>query len=184
MSTVIISEHSRSGLVDDEPLYEIINGQRVDLPPMSILASQVSSLLMVELGVFVRLKRPGMVLTETLLRLPLPDDRNRRPDLAYVSNERMAAARSQPGSDNAWDIVPELMVEVISPHDLAEDILERLDDYWAAGTRLVWVVYPTSRLIYVYEARRQVKILGEGDQLEGGDVLPGLRIDITSLFPA
>ncbi len=120
---------------------------------------------------------------ETLFRLPLPVDRNRRPDLAFVSAQRIAAAPSQPGSDNAWAIVPELMVEVVSPHDLAEEIVERLNEYWAAGTQLVWVIYPTYRQVYVHESPLQVRILGEAADLEGGGVLPGLRIPIASLFP-
>src|SRR5207249_4160142 len=117
-----------------------IDGQRVELPPMSILASRVASRLFGSLVHHLFGKSLGEALTETLIRLPLPVGRNRRPDLAFVSAERVAQAPPQPGSDNAWDIVPELMVEVVSPHDLAEEIMERLGEYWAAGARLVWVV--------------------------------------------
>jgi Uma2 family endonuclease len=167
----------------DEPLFEIIDGQRVELPPMSILASRVASRLFTHLGHFLIESPLGEALTETLVHLPLPVDRNRRPDVAFVSAPRIAQAPAQPGSDNAWDIVPELMVEVISPHDLAEEIMERLGEYWSAGAKLVWVVYPTQRLVYVYEGPRQVRILGEADELDGGKVLPGLRIPIGSLSP-
>ena len=168
---------------DDEPLYEIIDGQRVELPPMSILANRVASRLMGKLGLFLDGNPLGEALMETLVRLPLPVDRNRRPDLAFVSAQRIAEAPPQPGSDNAWDIVPELMVEVVSPHDLVGEIMERLDEYWAAGTQLVWVVYPTQQIVHVYESPRQVRILGAAEELEGGSVLPGLRIVIASLFP-
>jgi Uma2 family endonuclease len=168
---------------DDEPLYEIIDGQRVELPPMSILASRVASRLLRKIGYFLEGNLLGEALTETLVRLPLPVDRNRRPDVAFVSAQRIAQAPPQPGSENAWDIVPELMVEVVSPSDKAEEIMDRLDEYWAAGTKLVWIVYPTHRLVYVYESPRQVRILGAADELDGGGVLPGLRISIASLFP-
>jgi hypothetical protein len=47
----------------------------------------------------------------------------------------------------------------------------------------MWVVYPTQRLVYVYDAPRRVRILGETDELDGGVVLPGFRIPIASLFP-
>ncbi len=100
---------------DDEPLYEIIDGLRVELPPMSILAGRVASRLMGKLGIFLDGNPLGEALMEVLVRLPLPVDRNRRPDLAFVSAQRIAEAPPQPGSDNAWDIVPELMVEVVSP---------------------------------------------------------------------
>jgi Uma2 family endonuclease len=171
------------GRLQDEPLYEILDGQRVDLPPLGILASRVASRLMGYLGQHVLGNSLGEALTETLIHLPLPVDRNRRPDLAFVSAQRIAQAPPQPGSDNAWDILPELMVEVVSPHDLAEEVMERLDEYLTAGAQLVWIVYPVQRLVYVYESPRQLRILGEQDDLDGGAVLPGLRIPIAPLFP-
>jgi Uma2 family endonuclease len=167
---------------EDKPLFEIIDGQTVELPPMSILASRVASRLISKLGAFLETNPRGEALTETLVRLPLPVDRNRRPDVAFVSAERIAQAPPQPSSENAWDVVPELMVEVISTHDLVEEIMERQGEYWSAGAKLVWVIYPNQRLVHVYTGPRQVKILGESDELDGGDVLPGLRIPVTSLF--
>jgi Uma2 family endonuclease len=136
-----------------------------------------------ELGQFLVANPLGEVLGHLLVRLALPVDRCRRPDVAFVSAQRIAQASSQPGSDEAWNLVPELMVEVVSPTDLAEEIVERLEEYWAAGAQLIWVVYPTQRLVYVYESPRQVSILGVADEMEGGSVLPGLRIAISSLFP-
>src|SRR5947209_6062061 len=97
--------------VDDPPLFEILDGQIVELPPMSILAIRVASRLMGKLGSHLEANPLGEALMETLVRLPLPADRNRRPDLAFVSAQRIVQAPPQPGSDNAWDIVPELMVE-------------------------------------------------------------------------
>jgi Uma2 family endonuclease len=186
MTIAASSTVQRSGVLErseGEALFEIIDGQRVELPPKSILASRVASRLMGQLGHFLIGNPLGEALMETLVRLALPVDRNRRPDVAFVSAQRIAQAPPQPGSDNAWDIVPELMVEVVSPHDLAEEIMERLDEYWAAGVQLVWVVYPTQRLVYVYESPRQLRILGPADELEGGSVLPGFRVAIASLFP-
>jgi Uma2 family endonuclease len=100
------------------------------------------------------------------------------------SSQTIAAAPAQQGSENAWAVLPELMGEVISPNDIAEEIMERINEYFAAGTKLVWVVYPTQRLVYVYESPRQVRSLGEADELDGGVVLPSFRIAIASLFPA
>lgn len=169
--------------LDDENHYEIIDGQRVELPPKSILASRVTNNIHIQLGYHLIGNPVGEALMETLLRLPLSVDRNRRPDVAFVSAKAIAAAPSQPGSDNAWAVLPELMVEVVSPHDIAEEIIEKINEYFAAGTKLVWIVYPTQRLLYVYESPRQVRILSETDELDGGVVLPGFRIRIGSLFP-
>ncbi len=179
-----VPRSQQQGRSDDEPLYEIIDGQRVELPPMSILASRVASNLQGQLVHHLLGNPVGEALMETLFRLPLPVDRNRRPDVAFVSARSIDQAPAQPGSDNAWAVLPELMVEVVSPNDLAEDIIERLNEYFAAGTKLVWIVYPTQRLVYVHESPRQVRILGAAEALDGGIVLPDFRIPIASVFPA
>jgi Uma2 family endonuclease len=168
----------------DEPLFEIIDGQHVEMPLMSILASRVASRIVSKLAYHLEGNPVGEAMAETLFRLPLPVDRNRRPDVAFVSGKVIAEAPSQPGSDNAWAVLPELMVEVVSRHDIAEEIAERLNEYFSAGTKLVWVVYPTQRLLYVYESPRQVRILSESEELDGGSVLPAFRIPIATLFPA
>jgi Uma2 family endonuclease len=185
MTAVIAATLPRTRPQGDEyePLFEIIDGQRVELPPMSILASRVASRLHVQLGHFLIANPLGEPLVETLLHLPLPVDRNRRPDVAFVSAQRIAQAPPQPGSDNAWDIIPELMVEVVSPNDLAEEIMERIGEYFAAGTRLMWVIYPTQRLVYIYESPHQIRVLSDTGELDGGAVLPGFRVPVASLFP-
>jgi Uma2 family endonuclease len=187
MTTVVDPSVQKPGTQangDDQPLFEIIDGQRVELPPMSILASRVASRLQGNLVHHLLDKPIGEALMETLFRLPVPADRNRRPDVAFVSSKTVANAPPQPGSANAWDVLPELMVEVVSPHDIAEDIMERIDEYFTAGIKLMWVVYPTQRLIYVYDSPRQVRILGEADQLDGSTILPEFRIPVASLFPS
>ena len=171
------------GRDEDELFFEIIDGQRVELPLPSILSSRVLSELQCALGSYVVGNRLGEVLGLMLFRLPLPGNRNRRPDVAFVSAQTIAQAPPQFGWEDAWAVLPDLMVEVVSPHDLAEDIIERINEYFSAGTKLMWVIYPTLRLIYIYESPFQVRILRESDDLDGGTVLPGFRIPIASLFP-
>jgi Uma2 family endonuclease len=169
--------------LEDEHLYEIIDGQRVELPPTCILASRVTNNILGHMFHYLLGNPVGLALMETLFRLPLPVDRNRRPDVAFISAKTIAETPAQPGSDNAWAILPDLMVEAVSPHDIAEEIIDKISEYFSAGTKLVWVVYPTQRLIYVYESPRQVRILCETDELDGGVVLPGFRIRLGALFP-
>jgi Uma2 family endonuclease len=187
MITVIEPSEQKPGIPasgDDQPLFEIIDGQRVESLPMSILGNRVASKLHAHLGRHVLDNQVGEALMETLFRLPLAADRNRRPDVAFVSAKTIAQAPHQPGSENAWAVLPDLMIEVVSPHDVAEDIMERINEYFTAGVKSIWIVYPTQRLIYIYESPRQVRILGEADELHGGIVLPDFRIPIASLFPA
>jgi Uma2 family endonuclease len=168
---------------DSEGLYEIINGERVELPPMSAYATIVSSRLVQKLGGFAAATNLAEVVGETLFRLPLEQNRNRRPDVAVVTYARWPIDRPISYTDNAWNVVPDMAVEVLSPNDLADEIMQKLLEYFQAGVRVVWVVYPQQRLVYVYESLTQVYGRTYGDELDGGSVLPGLRLPLTDLFP-
>ena len=39
--------------------------------------------------------------------------------------------------------------------------------------RLVWVVYPEQRQVYIYDSPTQIRVLTTDDTLDGGTVLPG-----------
>jgi Uma2 family endonuclease len=135
------------------------------------------------LYVFASTHPRGRPYPEMLFRLPLNGSRNRRPDVAFVTFERWPKDRVMPLTDNAWDVVPDLAVEVISPTDLVYELMQKIAEYFQAGVRLIWVVYPPERLVYVYEALTQVRILTLADELDGGAVLPGFRLPVAKLFP-
>jgi Uma2 family endonuclease len=167
----------------NDELYEIIDGRRVELPPMSAYASRIAFEVARQVGNFGEAKDLGVAVTESLFHLTLPVDRNRRPDAAFVSYERWAKGRRMVRRDNAWDVVPELAVEVISPTDLAEDLFDKIDEYFRAGVRLVWVINPGLRLIFVYDSITSVHGLTQSDVLDGGTVLPGFRVPVAAFFP-
>jgi Uma2 family endonuclease len=168
----------------DPPLYEVLDGRRVEMPPMSYHAVKVASRLMFALNVFARAHGLGEAVTEALFRLPLPQDRDRhrRQDVAFVSFARWPQDRPDDYADNAWDVVPDLAVEVVSPHDVVDDQTQKLVEYFQAGVRQVWVVHPRQRLVYVFDSLTQVRGLTGGDDLDGAPLFPGLRLRLADLF--
>src|SRR4051812_30175423 len=95
-----------SSFVEDEPLFEIIDGQKVELPPMSAYANQLAGRLVKKMMIFAEPRQLGEVLPETLFELPEPVSRNRRPDIAFVSYDRWPAEKKAPEDENAWPVVP------------------------------------------------------------------------------
>jgi len=55
-------------------------------------------------------------------------------------------------------------------------------EYFAAGTRLVWVIHPRTRTVHVYRSPRGVRVLAEEDALRGDDVLPGFSTPVRRCF--
>jgi Uma2 family endonuclease len=78
--------------------------------------------------------------------------------------------------------VPELVVEVVSPNDLAESLVVKVKEYLDGGVQMVWVVYPIPGWIHVYESLHRVRGLTVADDLDGGTVLPGFVLPLRELF--
>jgi Uma2 family endonuclease len=167
---------------EDERLYEVVDGERRELEPRGAFETALASALACYLGPFALQHKLGLVVMGTLFVLDAQRNLKRRPDVAFVSYPRWPD--DQVPRAEAWDVVPDLAVEVISPTNLAEEIDEKLTDYFAAGVRLVWVLFPGSGRVYVYQSPEQVTGLDRSDELNGGDVLPGFRLPIAALFEA
>ncbi|MBI1830480.1 MAG: Uma2 family endonuclease [Planctomycetes bacterium] len=166
----------------DEPLYEIIDGRRVEMPPMSAFACLLANYLAREMMLHVHQFKLGRVVVDVLLHLALPVDRNRRPDVAFVSYERWAKDRPVDPDANAWDVVPNLAVESISPTDLIDELTQKIDEYFRAGVELVWVIHPKQRRLDVYDSPTSIRVLTINDVLDGGNVLPQFRLALQELF--
>jgi Uma2 family endonuclease len=103
--------------------------------------------------------------------------------VAFVSYKRWPKGRAWPHTD-PWPVVPDLAVEVVSPNDLAEDLRIKVSEYFKAGVQQVWIVYPKLALVDVYESATAMRVHGRTDELDGGSILPGLRLPVASLFEA
>lgn len=166
---------------DSEGLFEIVNGERREIPRMGFFAGTLASLLAYHLNTHGLQQKLGLAVVEVLFRI-LPQQPSRRPDVAFVRYERWPVT-AFPTSDPAeLEAIPNLAVEVVSPSNAAEEIEDKLKDYFDAGVELVWVIYPRHRRIYVYSTPTEIRLLGEADELDGGKVLPGFKLGIATLF--
>jgi Uma2 family endonuclease len=178
---LLTSENDAALLVQDEPLYEIVDGQRVDLPPMSVYTTWLASRLQSRLGSYVEEHELGTCVMEMLFILDAERNLRRRPDVAFVSADRWPLDREIPTTGD-WAIVPDLAVEVISPNDLFQDVILKLCEYFHYGVRLAWAIIPEAQQVYVYDSPTQVRILTVRDTLTGSMILPGFHLPLASLF--
>jgi Uma2 family endonuclease len=165
----------------DDALYEVVDGQFVELMKMSALSAMVATDLAGEMRNFAKTHVLGRVVTEALF--PIPNRRHqRRPDVAFISYARWAVDRPVPPSD-PWPVVPDLAVEVVSPTDILDKLLKKVEAYLRAGVREVWVISPVARRVLVFPAAGNARILSVGDHLDGGEILPGFRLPLEQLLP-
>ncbi len=108
-------------------------------------------------------------------------DKIRRPDATFVRRERFSPEHYREGF---LTIRPDLVVEVISPNDIATEVDEKIEEYLAAGVPLVWEVNPDLRMVKVHRKDGTVSKLHASDEITGEDVLPGFRHRVVEFFPA
>ncbi len=81
-----------------------------------------------------------------------------------------------------WPGAPDLAVEVVSPNDLYTEVSEKVAEWLQAGSGMVVVVNPRSQQVFVHLSPNEVRVLGVGDTLEGGEVVPGWQLPVGELF--
>jgi Uma2 family endonuclease len=169
-----------SAALDGDILYEVINGEIVELAPMGIYETWIASLLTVQLQNFVA-KKYGRSVMEPLFDFTRTLGRKRRPDVAFVSYDRWPREKQVPRTE-AWDVVPNLAVEVVSPTNTADDVIDKLAEYFQVGVERVWVIYPSQQQVYVYSSPTEVKVLAASETLTDDVVLPGFQLSLSTLF--
>ena len=98
--------------------------------------------------------------------------------MAYLSAE-MAAGRDP--KLRFFDGPPVLAVEILSPSDKHENIVEKVKLYLEVGTT-VWVVDPDFRTVHVHRPGQPVALFHDQQDLTGDPELPGFRVAVARLF--
>jgi Uma2 family endonuclease len=104
----------------------------------------------------------------------------RIPDLSFIRWEKLPN-RQRP-TEPIPDLVPDLAIEVVSEGNTPGEMKLKLKAYFLAGVSLVWLIDPRTWTVEVFTAPDQGTTLTEDQTLEGGTVLPGLRLPVRALF--
>jgi Uma2 family endonuclease len=162
------------------PGYELIDGELKEMP-VSLMSSYLAGRVYRAIDRYAE-AHGGWVFPEgTSFRcFPFDDARVRRADTAYFAADRMTAALAT--TEGHCTVVPDLVVEVVSPHDTAGDVYVKVEEWLAAGARLVWVVYPESRVVQAHAADGRAARFRTGDTLTADPVLAGFAVPVADLF--
>lgn len=150
-------------------------------PNMGARASQVALKLMSRVELHVAERKLGKTFGSDC-GCHLPDDEGKKarfPDGSFVGRGRLPDERTPEGN---LRLAPDLAVEVVSPNDGAYEVEDTRFAYLRAGVKLLWVVYPPTRTVYVFRANGSVALLGETDTISGEDVLTDFTCPVARFF--
>ncbi len=176
--------------LNDAQPFELINGERRPKLPTVFGHSKVIRALFLALYMHVASRQLGEVYSETTFILPDDYDKDwvegsRTPDVMFYAGDRIAKYEAEHPDHRARPLalIPDFVVEVISPTDKYSEVDEKVDAYLQDGVRLVWVLDPQRRKAVVHrpDAEHPVHLAGDA-LLDGGEVVPGFQIALPKLF--
>lgn len=154
---------------------ELIDGEAVVVPPIGDGASAVHLELTWALRDWQkRTGDEGLVRPDILIALP--EVQRLAPDVCWWS-----AGRRAPVVQGAVDIVPDLVVEVLSPSTRANDLGPKREIYMRLGVRELWLADPDARTVTRVRPGAGDEVLGKGAVLRS-ELLDGFALALTNVF--
>lgn len=158
---------------------ELVRGRLVVREPAGLRHGIVAMRIAARMDAFVQARQLGVVVAaETGFKLLSDPDTVRAPDAAFIRAERVPT----PLPRGYAGLAPDLVAEVLSPDDRPGDVLAKVADWLDGGSRIVWVLDPERLVTRVYRADGTESILGATDELDGEDVLPGFKCQLSDVF--
>ena len=132
------------------------------------------------MGGFVKPRRLGWLIgSDSGILLEQSPDTVREPDIAYISAERLPLDVRVRGYSQ---VVPDLVVEVVSPSDRPAPVYDKAQMWLRFGVRLVLIVDPEARSIMAVPSEGMTRTFTEDDTLDCGEVLPGFSCPVRDIF--
>lgn len=171
---------------DDAP-FELIDGEIV--PKMPTVSGH-SKIIKRVYRAFLPFEDEGLgeVFQETTyIDMERPDwvRGSRIPDVMWVSAAKLAEFRNGvPDADRRpYILIPDIAVEVVSNANTPTDIQKGVAVYLSHGVSLIWVIYPETRQVVVYQHDKlPISLLSGNAVLDAGNVLPGFTLHLESVF--
>ncbi|PSP17672.1 MAG: Uma2 family endonuclease [Cyanobacteria bacterium QS_8_64_29] len=159
-------------------------GELLVMPPTGFETGGRNARITAQLATWADRDGTGRVVDSSTL-FALPNGARRSPDAAWISNQRIAAL-TQKQRQGIPPLVPDLVVELASPSDLAiqryADLQTKMQEYIDNGTQLGWLIEPETQRVEIYRPGQQASILEAPQTLSGEDILPGFELDLSAIW--
>jgi Uma2 family endonuclease len=169
----VLDVHAR-----EKRLCELVDGVLVE-KAAGFAESCLAGEVLHRLKLFVDPRNLGLIAGEAGM-MRLTSGLVRIPDVSFVAWEQIPGGRMP--KKPIPKLAPTLAVEVLSEGNTEQEMERKRQEYFAAGTRLAWVVDPETRTVRVYASVDEFTVLEEEDTLDGGAVLPEFTLPLRELF--
>jgi Uma2 family endonuclease len=166
--------------------WEIIDGAPHMMAPPSRIHQEILTELLTQFNAYLREKPYRVYPAPFGVRLPKGDEKSDleinvvvEPDIAVVCNSSKLDEKGCKGE-------PDLIVEIISPSSVKNDILKKFNLYEKAGVKEYWIVEPNGKIVTVFvlgENRKygRPEVYAEDDEIQVS-IFTDLKINLKPVF--
>lgn len=159
---------------------ELVDGELIRMSPAGFEHGSITLKLAWPIARYVEEHQLGIVCAaETGFLLKRNPDTVRAPDLAFVSQARVDQAGPVKGY---WPGCPDVVAEVVSPHDIYSEVQAKALAWIEAGCKIVWIVDPKQKHVTEFRSETSIRVFAVKDRLAASDVFGDWSIEVGKLF--
>ncbi len=162
-------------LPNDGRKWELVGGQAREVP-----AGHEHDILVINIGAMLKpFARGRGFVSGSSAGFRIASGNIRSPDVSYMSKERLPDGRPAKSFEGT---APDLAIEIISPSEEPDEMAQKVAEYFGAGARQVWHLFPSTQQVTVYFSPFDTVTYASEDELDAGDLLPGFSCRVEDLF--
>jgi Uma2 family endonuclease len=157
--------------------YELSEGELIVIPSASLVSQWASRRLQHS---FANVRQEPQVGSRD--EWNRHEDDRRSWDVAFISAKQLKGIDLD---QSPLPVSPDLVAEIVSTNDRADDLFLKASQYIQAGARAVWLLYPRTLLAYRYlpgNLEPEVRSAEAGDKFEEPELLPGFSLALAEVL--
>ena len=162
--------------------FELINGELIEMAPPGGEHGTIAGEVFYFFRLFDPQRKLGIPTVDTGYHPPEERNLLLSPDVAFTGIERAP----NPFPKTWVPLMPDIAVEVQSPHDTLRQLRAKAAIYLQHGAQLVWIIVPSSKSAEVCRLDENrtmhTEFIGADGSLSGEDILPGFNLELRALF--
>jgi Uma2 family endonuclease len=176
-TTGLMTAEDLWNLEDDGCRHELLQGELVSMAPTGDAHGRIQITLSWYLKEYVR-AHPEISAWggDTGFIIDRAPDTILAPDLALI---RTTVQRQRGGF---LPVIPELVIEILSPSDRAGIVNAKTAAYFRAGVQRVWLVDPERLTVTVYSGVSPPRVFQSGEVVVDAEFLPDFEVPVDEIF--
>jgi len=155
-------------------------GELLVMPPTGGETSNRNAELTYQVQAWTRRDQAGVAF-DSSGGFKLPNGATRSPDAAWVRRSRLAGLTREQ-KQKFLPLCPDFVVELRSPTDNLQAVLDKMQEYLDNGAQLGWLLDPLTRRVHVYLPQRSPEILEAPSTVSADPLLPGFVLDLQKIW--